>query len=67
MGETVAIRSAANYPDIAAVVAFYGGAGLAGEVDLLGRIGAPVLALWGDRDDLIRSSRSVASGRSCGG
>lgn len=54
MGGTVAIRSAAQHPaDIAAVVAFYGGASLAGDLDLLGRIRAPVLALWGEQDDLI--------------
>jgi carboxymethylenebutenolidase len=53
MGGTVAIRSAAHHPDLAAVVAFYGGASLAGDVDLLRRVRAPVLAFWGEHDDLI--------------
>jgi len=54
MGGTVALRSAAHHPsEIAAVVAFYGGASLAGDLDLLGRIRAPVLALWGEQDDLV--------------
>jgi len=54
MGGTVALRSAAQHPaDLAAVVAFYGGASLAGDLELLGRIRAPVLALWGEQDDLI--------------
>src|SRR5262245_51109763 len=53
MGGTVAIRSVAHHPDLAAAVAFYGGASLAGDVDLLGCIRAPVLAFWGDQDELI--------------
>src|SRR5262245_29032261 len=44
MGGTVAIRSVAHHPDLAAAVAFYRGASLAGDVDLLGCI--PVPRCW---------------------
>jgi len=44
MGGTVAIRSVAHHPDLAAAVAFYRGAFLAGDVDLLGCI--PVPRCW---------------------